>query len=379
MSKLRLLYIYTFLHYAGSSIGGLFSAVLLYTLGFSLSHVLVFYGLHWGVMGLITPLTPVIVAKIGYFRAEACAAIAILSANIILTTIPMEHANFAIFGLLLVLYGVGGALTVPIQFTMKVRFIPEEKRGTTNGQLFALRAVAVMCGSLLVGFFLSHTFVMITAIAGALLASLIPLGMMFAGTRRPPTKYSYKATLKAINSKQLRPFIPVLAIRSFMHVERVLVPLYIFLVVGDIFVLALYIVLATLVEMVVMMTFGGRYDKNRRRTFRTAAGFRSLASISLCFRPLVERVPIFGQIYSRIAGRSYDNIFLTYNQRIINKSKLDATTASSALETILCWTELVVCLVFAAMALTIGTDIFFVIFGASVFAAWSIYYRLRKV
>jgi len=375
--KLRLLYVYTFLHYAGDTIGEVFSAVLLYNLGFSVVNILVFLGLKWGVMALLTPMMPVIVSKAGYFATEALSALAILAASLTLMVVPVEHANYAVLGLLLVLYGFGGALTTPIQTTMKVMFIPEPERGRANGRLFAIRAVAVMLVSLLVGFFLKHNIIMIAAIAGTLLASLIPLGILFRGVKRP-AKYSYSTTLKIIKRKEFRRYAPVFMLRSLMHIERFLIPLYIFLVVGDIKVLAIYVVVATLAEMIAMLAFGQRYDKNRRRAFGWTAAFRSLASLALTWRFLIERLPVFGQIFSRIAGRAYDNLYQAYEQRIVKSTKLEPSATAAAVETTICTAELVACLVFAGLAVWMDYEIFLVVFLGSVVAAWSIYWRLRK-
>ena len=376
--KLRLLYIYNFLHYAGDTIGEVFSAVLLYSLGFSIVNILVFLGLKWGVMAFLTPLMPVVTSRIGYFKTDALSALAILSASLILTVIPAESASYTILGLLLVLYGIGGALTTPIQTTMKVLFIPEPERGRVNGRLFAIRALAVMSVSFLVGFFIEHSFVMIVAIAGTLMASLIPLGILFAGVKRPKP-YSYGAAFGMMKHKTFRRYMPAFMLRSFMHVEKFLIPLYIFLLVGDLKILAIYVVLSTLLEMVAMLAFGQRYDKNRRRTLRWSALFRSLSSVFLGWRFLVERLPIFGQTFSRISGRAYDNIYQAYEQRIIKETKLEPSATSAAVETTICLAEMVVCITFAILATALSLDIFLVIFACSIIAAWLIYFKLRKI
>jgi hypothetical protein len=321
---------------------------------------------------------PVVTSRIGYFRTDALSALAILAANLILTVIPAESASYLILGMLLVLYGIGGALTTPIQTTMKVMFIPEPERGRANGRLFAIRALAVMSVSLLVGFFLQRNFIMIVAIAGTLLASLVPLGILFAGVKRPKP-YSYGATFKIIKSKSFRRFAPAFMLRSFMHVEKFLIPLYIFLVVGDLRILAIYIVLSTLIEMVAMLAFGQRYDKNRKRTLRIATLFRSLSSAALIWRFLVTRIPIFCQIFSRISGRAHDNIYQAYEQKIIRETRLEPSATSAAVETTICFAELVVCVAFAALTTSLSFDIFFVIFTCSIAAAWLIYARLHRV
>ncbi|MCL2002150.1 hypothetical protein FWG76_01960, partial [Candidatus Saccharibacteria bacterium] len=303
--KLRLLYLHTFLHYAGDTVGEVFSAVLLYSLGFSIVHILVFCGLKWGVMALLTPLMPVIVSKMGFLRAGVISVLAIIAANLILITRPEGEVSFVIFGVLLVLYGIGGSVTLPIQTTMRVMFIPEPERGRVNGRLFAMRAAAVMTASLLIGFFLEHRLVMVLTIAGTLALSLVPLGLIFMGVKRPKG-YSYGTTFGIMRRKAFRRFMPVFALRAPMHTERFLISLFIFLVVGNITLLAIYVVFATLVEMIVMLLLGNRFDQNRSKAFRLSAVSRSLSLMLLSVRPFVERLPVVGQIFNRIASRAYD-------------------------------------------------------------------------
>ena len=376
--KLRLLYLHTFLHYAGDTVGEVFSAVLLYSLGFSIVHILVFCGLKWGVMALLTPLMPVIVSKMGFLRAGVISVLAIIAANLILITRPEGEVSFVIFGVLLVLYGIGGSVTLPIQTTMRVMFIPEPERGRVNGRLFAMRAAAVMIASLLIGFFLEHRLVMVLTIAGTLALSLVPLGLIFMGVKRPKG-YSYGTTFGIMRRKAFRRFMPVFALRAPMHTERFLISLFIFLVVGNITLLAIYVVFATLVEMIVMLLLGNRFDQNRSKAFRLSAVSRSLSLMLLSVRPFVERLPVVGQIFNRIASRAYDNVYWSYEQRIVKNLKLEPSVTSAAVETTIYFAQMAVCLAFAGLALTVGQDIFYVIFAGSILAAWTIYARLRRV
>lgn len=378
MQKTGWIYLYNFLHYSGDSISEIFSAVLLYNIGFDIVQILVFLGLKWGIMGLFTPLMPVITSRIGYLKAAAISIAAILSANLLLVVAPFETASLGVLFVLLVLYGIGGAFTTPIQTTMKVMFIPEKIRGTVNGRLFAIRALSVMATSFAIGFFLENTVLMITFIATTLSLSLVPLWILFRGHKRP-AKYSYRATLSAIFHRKLRPFLPAFMLRAFMHIEKFLIPLYIFLVVGDLAVLAVYIILTTLAEMAVMLLFGTRFDRRRTHALRTSTIFRSLSSVFLAYRPLIEGLPIFGQVFSRITGRGYDTVYQSLEQRLIRRSGLNSSVGSAAIETTICFSELIACLGFSVFASSIGHDIFFVVFCCSVIAVWLIYLRMRKV
>jgi hypothetical protein len=376
--KIALIYIYNFLHYAGDSISEVFSAVLLYNLGFDISHILFFLGLKWGIMGLLTPLAPVIASRIGYFRAGSISIAAILAANLVLVTTPVEGASVFLLGILLVLYGIGGAFTAPIRTTMNVLFIPEKCRGVVNGRIFAIRALSVMSTSFIIGFFLGNSTFIILALAITLGASLIPLGILFHGQKRP-AKSSYFTSFITIGHRNFRRYVPIFALRAFMHTEKFLIPLYIFLVVGDLQILAIYIILSTMIEIAVMLIFGTRFDHNRGHTLFAATFFRSLSSVFLILRPIVEKVPIFCQIFSRITGRGHDNIYQAFEQRIIKKSGLNPTAGSATVETVICFSELIACVCFGFAAITVGHNIFFAIFIGSIIAAWLIFFALRRV
>lgn len=378
MKKTGWIYLYNFLHYSGSSISEVFSAALLYNIGFDISQIFMFFGLKWGIMGALTPLMPVITSRIGYIKAEAISVAALLSANLILVINPFESASLPILFILLTLYGIGGALTTPIQTTMKVMFIPEAIRGAVNGRLFAVRALSVMATSFAVGFFLDNNVMMISFVATTMSLSLIPVSILFRKTKRP-AKHAYKTTIAAIFSRKFRPFIPVFMLRSFMHIEKFLISLFLYLLVGDIAVLAVYTILTTLVEMAVMMVFGTSFDAGRKRTLRTATLFRSLSSVFLLIKPAVEKLPIFGQVFSRITGRGHDTVYQAFEQRLIRRSGLNSSVGAAAVEATICFAELAACIGFSAISLTLGHDIFYLVFAGSFLAAWLVYLRLRKV
>ncbi len=373
-----LIYIYNFLHFSGDSISEVFSAVLLYSLGFSIAQIFVFMGLKWGVMAVLTPLMPVIASRIGYVKAGAVGAFAILAANLTLVLSPAHCTSLAMLAVLFVLYGIGGAFSTPIQTTMKVLLVPEKIRGAVNGRLYAIRALAVMAASFVVGFFLDDATVMIAVIVLTLVLSLVPLGVLFRKQKRP-ARHSYRTSLAAFKRPLFRRYIPVFVLRGLMRVEKYLIPLYIFLVVGDLKVLAVYIILSTFIEMAVMLVFGRGFDKERKKALRTATLFRTLSSVLLTIRPLVERLPIFYQIFSRIMGRGHDNIYGSFEQRIAKKSKLNPGVCAAAIETTICFSEMVACIGFCLLALNFGQEVFFAVFGVSMVAAWLIYFRLRRV
>jgi len=167
-----LLYLENFLANFANSIYSVFTPVLLYKAGVSISSIFFIYAVQFLVMGLLTPLSGVLSKKFGvavvkllnYFL-KALSLFFVLKVNI----------NIYYYLLISITYGLSGAINNPLNTFIPGKIVDNGFRGRFNSFKYILRCFSSVLGYIFVTVFLiqdNQLVILLTVLSCYLLAFL---------------------------------------------------------------------------------------------------------------------------------------------------------------------------------------------------------------
>ena len=368
-----LVYMYTFFYYLAKTVTSVFSAVLLYKMGFNFAQILLFIALMFGFMGLLSPLSPYLFSRIGVVKSSIISNLALILGSFLLL-VNTKNAS-AYFLLTFIFLSLNGAIIHPIGHMIPALYVDSAKRGKINGIITIIKSLAVIISTALVSIYLHNNVILYTFIIVTLLLSLVPLKILFKNESYD-RKYSLKEPFKNMFSSSFREYIPTFANQSFPIIEGTVLSLYIYVLVGDIKVFASIIIVASIVEIISIYVFGKITDKSSDRVFLTATSLRSLSSISMISLTFTPLLLFIVQSFYKLIDKLHTNIFSVLTQRV-TKEHQDPIIFTTSKEMVLCFTEFIVLLLFSLTAIFIKEQIFVVIFLSSFMAVWVMYLKWR--
>ncbi len=224
----------------------IFGTVMMYKSGIPIYLILLIYGLRFGIMGLFSPLFIKIASKYGVtfcrFLANLCR---LVSSYMIIT----NRYNLIIFT---VTMGLSGALSNPIANAISARYIDEKYRGKYNSlrTISNILGAALATGIITVGVINENSiFTMILVFLG------FSMQLFFA------KKVDYKPKLKnKQNYKEIlidiikvkNPIKSVNVIKACDVIERLFVPLYIYLALKDFVAFSIVIIVSLAIQSIVI-------------------------------------------------------------------------------------------------------------------------------
>ena len=365
-----LLYLDNFLYRTGKSITSVFSAVLLYRLGFDVAHILLFVGLKFGLMGLFSPLSPFLVSRIGFVPCHAIGSTSLIAGSLILL---LGSHNATTFVLSFTLLAFAGGIIHPIGQIVKTTFIDEKKRGSVNANIMIIASLSIISASILMGVLLDNILALYLFVILVTSLSIIPHYFL---VRKYKFSKTYKLTepYKNLFSKSFSKYIPQMSLQAFPIIEGMIVALFIYILVGDITTVAYIVISATIIEILAIYLFGKMTDKSGQKTFLFATILRSTASLILAFINFTIWLVTFGKIWIVFTGRMHDTSVNVLVQKATAKTT-DPIIFATSKEMVLCFTEFIALMVLSAIALLIQETTLLVIFVLSFVSMWFIYFR----
>ena len=356
----KYLYLSKFSCVIASTLQSIFSTVMLYKKGISISNILLIYALNFGLMGVLSPLFLTFSKRIGV-------AYTALIANIckVISVFILLFINSNLIFLLIIFMAVSGALANPMQNTLHSKYVLNENRGKFNSLIFLCKTLGTAIASIIitVGITTNSQIMVFVIVSICYFLDFVFMKMVdFKPTR--VAKNSFAASFKyLLNSKNKISKISLL--RAFSIIERIFLPLYIYTFLNDIVLFTIVIVASVLVQIIVIIFNGRLSDKNEGKTFTVMAYIKAIISILFMFFKDKFLISINKILYDNVED-NYDMNYRIVMQNYIKKSKDDDELISIVQEMGLCLVEIIFLTMFSIISIYIKEKIFILIFATSI-------------
>lgn len=259
-SEYKWLYLTKFFFAFANSFIDIFGVVMLYKNGMPLYTILFIYGLRFGMMGLCSPLFLKVSSRYGI---ASCA----IFANILRIAGVYMIQNGAQNNLFLFLFvmSLPGALSNPIEDAVSSKYVENEHRGRYN----SMRNIARICGQALASVFVAwgvvtqNNTLLLLIISIAFVLDYLCTALV---DYRPKLTngHIFKETIKFM-FKNLNNYELIYALRTNHIIERLFVPLYVYLVLQDFVTFSTVVTVSLLAQIVTVMLIGKMTDKDTRK------------------------------------------------------------------------------------------------------------------
>jgi len=362
-----LLYLENFLANFANSIYSVFTPVLLYKAGVSISSIFFIYAVQFLVMGLLTPLSGVLSKKFGvavvkllnYFL-KALSLFFVLKVNI----------NIYYYLLISITYGLSGAINNPLNTFIPGKIVDNGFRGRFNSFKYILRCFSSVLGYIFVTVFLiqdNQLVILLTVLSCYLLAFLAVVNLDKDKFHYDVNNYfstSYEYLFKSKDNKYLK---RVSILRSFIIIENlIVVPLFLFIKLDNLKVFTAIYVISTLIELFSLFISGIKLDKNDTKAFGVISFIKSINSLMfVVFKS--KFLLLINQSFFKLIGNVYESSYVSLLQNQVENDKEDSLVLSMVHEMGLCFGEFVFLIVFCIISLFDGFLTFNIVFICSIF------------
>lgn len=371
-SEYKWLYLSKFFYAFANSFIDIFGVVMLYKNGMPLYMILFIYGLRFGVMGLCSPMFLKVSAKHGI---ASCA----IFANLLRIAGIYMIQNGAQNNILLFLFvmSLPGALSNPIEDAVSSKYIENEHRGRYN----SMRNIARICGQALASVFVAWG---VTSDNNTLLLLVISMAFLLDYLCTAVVDYRpkvtngnvFKETIKFM-FKNMNHYELIYALRTNHIIERLFVPLYVYLALQDFVAFSAVVTVSLLVQIITVMIIGKLTDKNTQKTNNIVTAIRVLITTVYLF--IQNKVAIsFNKALSDNFEKVYETTLQTSIQNIIKESDEDNSVLSTVGQMSLCFTEVIVFSGLSLISYFVDTNVFYVIFILSIISTLDINLLVRK-
>ncbi len=371
-SEYKWLYLSKFFFAFANSFMDLFGVVMLYKNGMALYWILFIYGLRFGIMGLCSPLFLKISAKHGI---ASCTILADLL-RLMGVYFIQNGAQNNVF-LFILATGLPGALQNPIEDTISSQYVNSEHRGRYN----SMRSIARICGQALASIFVTwgvvtkNNLLLLLVIAIFFVLEYLCIAVV---DYRPKVveqdifRETIKYMFKNVNRYEL-----IYALRTNHVIERLFVPLYIYLVLQDFLAFSTVVTISLLVQIITVIIVGKLTDKNMQKTNHIVTAIKSLITVVFLF--VRSKVVIaFNKMLSDNFEKVYETTLQTSIQNMIKQAEDDNTVLATVGQMSLCFMEVIVFSGLAIISYFVDTKVFYVIFILSIVSTLDINLLLTK-
>lgn len=356
----KYMYLSIFLYNFANALSETFGTVMLYKAGLPIYLILLIYGVRFLIMGLITPLFVTISHKIGVAK---CMLISNLF-NIIYTYFILNSDNlYANLWILVIALGFNG-LSNPSSDALSSKYVETEHRGRFNSLYSISKILGTVLASCMVawGVISNNALVLFSVIT---VVFLLQYFVVLKIDYKPKRKSSvFKATMKYLVHSKSK-YKVIYALRTNHIIERIFVPLYLYLLLQDFKAFSIVMIVSLLVQIVTVLLIGKYTDKNIKRSNNLVTIIK--ASITLIYLFVKDKFIVsVNKTVSDNVSKVYETSIQTSIQNIIKESKEDNDLLSSVGQMSLCFTEVIVFVFLAILAHFIGQGVFYVIFLLSI-------------
>lgn len=366
------MYLSIFSYNFANALSETFGTVMLYKAGLPIWIILLIYGIRFLIMGLITPLFVTISNKVGVAKCILISNIFnILYAYFILVNKNLS-ANIIIF---VIAMGLNG-LSNPSSDALSSKYVETNHRGRFNSLYSISKILGTVLASCLVawGVISNNTFILFIILSIFFFLQYLAILKI---DYKPERKSSiFKASIKYLIKSKSK-YKVIYALRTNHIIERQFVPLYLYLILKDFKAFSVVTIISLLFQVITIILIGKYTDKNIKKSNNLVTIIKT--SITIVYLFVKNKLIIsLNKTVSDNVSKVYETSIQTSIQNIIKESKEDNDLLSSVGQMSLCFTEVIVFLILAALTKFIGQAIFYVIFILSIISTILINLNIKK-
>jgi len=360
-------YFFLYIHVFGEKIGNrlleIFTGVIFYKLGMPIQFILLFFGLEFGLRGVLAPLARVAVSKVGIKKAIVISYGFLV---VFFIFIGLAKVSLELGFLSFIFQAISRAIYYPCLDTLHSIFIKDGSRGKQYTLELVITAIA---GLLAVGIgFTVLTNAIVPAIIAIALYLVIAVGaLLFMDHIEFPANGRFLESYTYLASPKFRENLLPLGAESIVIIANIIVvPVFIFTLVKSSSSFSIIILIGIIVQMILDLAYGLWIDKfGHKKTLKWASGLQALGNIGYMF--VAQRLALLPFI-NGFNNTAWDMFSSNYNTRIQQKAQKTQNPLlfNTASQMTLCFVEIIALIAFALFAWAYGNAVFVLIFLSSI-------------
>lgn len=362
----RMLYYDSFFKTFANGIYSVFTPVILYKSGVSITMIIFIYMIQFLTMGLFTPLAGTLSKKIGLANTKLLSYI--LKSISMFLVLNVEKNIIHYLGIAII-YGFSGAANNPLNTYIPSKIVKENFRGRFNSFTYILRCFSSIIGYILAGIFLikDNNLAIIILVTFSYLIAYLALLNLDKSNLSYEIKSSFKESYKYLfNKNENKSLKKVSGLRSFIILERLIaVPLYLYISIMDLKTFTSLYVISTIIELLSLFISGNTFDKDKQRTFNIISIIKGLITAIFIFAKNTYILMINQSLY-KLVDNVYDSSYSALSQSKVETDKKDTMLLSMIHEMCLCFYEFIVLLILMLISLINVNFTFKVMFIGSI-------------
>ena len=340
-----------------------FGTVMLYKSGIPIWLILLIYGLRFGITGFCTPLFVSISSRFGIATCILISNIfSIISAYMMLDGTNI-YRNIAVFILAMGFMG----LSNPSTDSLSSKYVETEHRGRYNSLINISKIIATALASCIVawGVISNNNIILFTVIAIFFLLQYILIRKIDYKVENKTN--AFIASMKYIIKTKSKYKI-IYALRTSHIIERLFVPLYLFIAVKDFSLFSSIVIISLLLQIITVSLIGKYTDKNITKANTLVTIIKVI--ITSVFLLAKNKVTIaFNKTLSDNFEKVYETSIHTSIQNMIKESKEDNDLLATVGQMSLCFTEVIVFAILTIASIFIEEKVFIIIFILSIISS----------
>lgn len=368
----KYMYLSIFFYNFANALSETFGTVMLYKAGLPIYLILLIYGIRFLITGLITPFFINISNKIGIAKCILISNIFSIINSYFMLNSESLYSNIIIF---MIAMGFMG-LSNPSSDALSSRYVENEHRGRFNSFYNISKILGTVIASCLIAWGVisdNNLILFIFIVVFFLLQYVAILKIDYKPEKKTST---FKASIKyLLNSKSK--YKVIYALRTNHIIERLFVPMYLYIVLQDFAAFSTIIIVSLLFQIITITLIGKYTDKNLKKANNLVSAIRVI--ITAIYLLAKNKILIsFNKTLSDNFEKVYETSIQTSIQNIIKDSKEDNELLSAVGQMSLCFTEVIVFAILAFIAKFIGTNVFYLIFILSIISTITINFEIKK-
>ena len=349
-----------------------FGTVMLYQAGLPIYMILLIYGMRFLITGLITPLFVTISNKIGVAKCVLISNIFSIINSYFMLNSENLYSNIIIFIIAMGLMG----LSNPSSDSLSNKYVESKHRGRFNSIYFISKILGIVLASVLVSWgIISNNKVVLLSIITIfyILQYIVILQIDYKPEKKTNT---FKSSIKYLLHSKSKYKI-IYALRANHIIERLFVPLYLYIALKDFKAFSVVVVISLLFQIITVTLIGKYTDKNIKKA-NTLVSLIRLIITSIYLFAKNKFVISVNKTVSDNLEKVYETSIQTSIQNMIKESKEYHDLLSAVGQMSLCFAEVVILAILSIISKYIGEDIFYLIFLLSIISTAVINFQIIK-
>lgn len=362
----RMLYYDSFFKTFANGIYSVFTPVILYKSGVSITIIIFIYMVQFLTMGIFTPLAGTLSKKIGVANTKLLSYVLKSISMFLVLNVEKTIIHYLAIA---IIYGFSGAANNPLNTYIPSKIVKENFRGRFNSFTYILRCFSSIIGYILAGIFLikDNNLAIIISVTFSYLIAYLALLNLDKSNLNYEIKSSFKESYKYLfNKNENKSLKKVSGLRSFIILERLIaVPLYLYISIIDLKTFTSLYVISTIIELLSLFISGNTFDKYKQRTFNIISIIKGLITAIFIFAKNTYILMINQSLY-KLVDNVYDSSYSALSQSKVETDKKDTMLLSMIHEMCLCFYEFIVLLILMMISLINVNFTFKVMFIGSI-------------